>query len=142
MVLQSSLTIVAPKGQPKPLKEGADALLVTWNGPDDPEVSQDHISLAGVELLIIFLRTQRTGRMGKKIWVMMSQVSLLTFSVHIGSAIYPPIPQGLKTSYLVAATLGFTLFVAGGLGILCIDVLNRYLLNFFWSGPMLWSPLS
>jgi hypothetical protein len=39
MVLQSSLTIVAPEEQPKSLKEeGVDSLLVTWNGPDDPEV--------------------------------------------------------------------------------------------------------
>jgi hypothetical protein len=43
MALQSSLTtmIVVPKEQPKfPKEEGTDSLLVKWNGPDDPEVSQ------------------------------------------------------------------------------------------------------
>ena len=46
MALQSSLTIVAPKEQAKsPNEEETDSLLVTWNGPDDPEVSQDHLSL-------------------------------------------------------------------------------------------------
>lgn len=34
--LQSSLTIVALEEPPK--EEGKDNLLVTWNGPDDPEV--------------------------------------------------------------------------------------------------------
>jgi hypothetical protein len=40
--LQSSLTIVALTESPKPAKEeGSDSLLVTWYGPDDPEVRQD-----------------------------------------------------------------------------------------------------
>jgi hypothetical protein len=39
MAPQSSLTVVVPE-EPKSLKEeGTNSLLVTWNGPDDPEVS-------------------------------------------------------------------------------------------------------
>jgi hypothetical protein len=46
VALHSSLTIVATKEQPKlPKEEETDSLLVTWNGPDDPEVSQDYLSL-------------------------------------------------------------------------------------------------
>jgi DHA1 family multidrug resistance protein-like MFS transporter len=106
---QSSLTIVTPMEQPKsPKEEGTDSLLVTWNGPDDPEnpMNWSH---------------------WKKIWVM-CQVSLLTFSVYIGSAIYTAGIEGVMQEYhvsLVAATLGLTLFVAG-----------------YGLGPMLWSPLS
>jgi DHA1 family multidrug resistance protein-like MFS transporter len=75
-------------------------MLVTWNGPDDPENPINWSS-------------------GKKIWVMF-QVCLLTFSVYIGSAIYTAGIEDVIREFhvsLVAATLGLTLFVAGyGLG--------------------------
>ena len=124
--LQSSLTIITPKEQPKlPKEEGTDALLVTWNGPDDPEVSQGHVSLASRSIIDYLSKNPRNWSHGKKIWVMF-QVCLLTFSVYIGSAIYTAGIEEIMQEYhvsLVSATLGLTLFVAGyGLGALCIDV--------------------
>ncbi|KAH9064531.1 benomyl/methotrexate resistance protein [Lactarius vividus] len=99
VALQSSLTIVGAKEQPKSSK-GGDSLLVTWNGPDDPE-------------------NPMNWPRAKKIWVMF-QVCLLTFSVYIGSAIYTAGIVDVMQEFhvgLVAATLGLTLFVAGyGLG--------------------------
>jgi DHA1 family multidrug resistance protein-like MFS transporter len=123
---QSSLTIVTPMEQPKsPKEEGTDSLLVTWNGPDDPEVGQDHLSLGWNSVIDSFSKNPMNWSHWKKIWVM-CQVSLLTFSVYIGSAIYTAGIEGVMQEYhvsLVAATLGLTLFVAGyGLGALCIDV--------------------
>jgi hypothetical protein len=126
VALKSSVTILAPAEQQKSLKEeGADSLLVTWSGPDDPEVSQDHLSLGWCSVIDYFSKNPVNWSHGKKIWVM-SHVSLLTFSVYIGSAIYTAGIEDIMQEYrvgLVAATLGLTLFVAGyGLGALYIDV--------------------
>ena len=124
--LQSTLTIVG-KEQPKSSKGGTDSLLVTWSGPNDPEVCQDHFRLFRTASLILFFHLQNpmNWSQGKKIWVMF-QVCLLTFSVYIGSAIYTAGIREVIQEYhvsSVAATLGLTLFVAGyGLGALCIDL--------------------
>lgn len=124
--LQSSLTIVAVKEKPKyPKEEGVDSTLVTWNGPDDPEVCQDHLSHVSHSIIDSLSKNPVNWSSGKKLWVMF-QVCLLTFSVYIGSAIYTAgiedVIQDFHVSS-VAATLGLTLFVAGyGLGALYINV--------------------
>ncbi|KAI0299341.1 MFS transporter [Multifurca ochricompacta] len=95
------MTVVEMEGLPKTSKEeGTDTLLVTWNGPDDPENPMNWSSI-------------------KKTWVMF-QVCFLTFAVYIGSAIYTAGIRDITQQYhvsSVAATLGLTLFVAGyGIG--------------------------
>jgi len=125
VALQSALTIVA-KEQPKSSKEeGVDSLLVTWSGPDDPEVCRDHLFLASRSVIDSLSKNPMNWSQGRKTWVMF-QVCLLTFSVYIGSAIYTAGIVGVIQEFhvsSVAATLGLTLFVAGyGLGALCINV--------------------
>ncbi len=124
VALQSSLTIVAMGEQPKSKsakEDGSDPMLVTWYGPDDPEVCRDHLSLALRSIIIDSLyKNPMNWSQSKKIWVMF-QVCLLTFSVYIGSAIYTAGETDVMKQFhvsSVAATLGLTLFVAGyGLGV-------------------------
>ncbi|KZV66974.1 MFS general substrate transporter [Peniophora sp. CONT] len=80
--------------------EKADATLVGWYGPDDPENPQSWSS-------------------GKKGWVLF-QTCFSTFAIYIGSSIYTAGLSDVQETFHVsevAATLGLSLFVAGfGLG--------------------------
>lgn len=81
--------------------------LVTWDGDDDPENPQN-------------------WSLGKKLFVG-GQISILTASVYMGSAIYTPGEQTVMSDFGVSQTasiLGLTLFIVG-----------------YALGPMLWSPL-
>jgi hypothetical protein len=49
-----------------PKEEGTDSLLVTWNGPDDPEVSQDHLSLGLCSVIDSFSKNPMNWSHGKK----------------------------------------------------------------------------
>lgn len=60
--LQSTLTIVG-KEQPKSSKGGTDSLLVTWSGPDDPEVCQDHFRLFRTASLILFFQLAESNEL-------------------------------------------------------------------------------
>jgi DHA1 family multidrug resistance protein-like MFS transporter len=81
-------------------EKGKDINLVSWYGPDDPEMPMNWSS-------------------GKKAFVT-GEICLLTTSVYIGSSIYSAGTQSVMATFgvsQVAATLGLCLFVAGyGLG--------------------------
>ncbi len=67
----------------KPVKEeGTDSKLVTWHGPDDPEVCS---VLSFVPQIDVFAKNPMNWSRVKKIWVMF-QLCFLTFSVYFGSA--------------------------------------------------------
>ncbi|KAI0044857.1 MFS general substrate transporter [Auriscalpium vulgare] len=80
----------------------------------------------------------------KKIWVM-SQLSLWTFTMYIGSSIYTAGIASVSEDFhvsTVAATLGLTLFVLGyGFG-MCILYPRRSLSLTTRTGPMIWAPMS
>jgi DHA1 family multidrug resistance protein-like MFS transporter len=81
-------------------ENGKDINLVSWYGPDDPEMPMNWSS-------------------GKKAFVT-AEICLLTTSVYIGSSIYSAGTQSVMAIFgvsQVAATLGLCLFVAGyGIG--------------------------
>lgn len=115
--LQSSVTIVAVAEPPKPTKEVSDPFLITWDGPDDPEVCRTYQSFTP---LVDFLAKNPMNWSQFKKTLVMFQVCLLTFAVYIGGAVYtagiPDVSEQFHVSN-VAATLGLSLFVAGyGIG--------------------------
>ncbi|KAK4704006.1 MFS transporter, DHA1 family, multidrug resistance protein, partial [Phenoliferia sp. Uapishka_3] len=102
IVLQES-PVDVEKGVEKPVaefEEPANPFLVTWDGPNDPD-------------------NPRNWSQNKRIFVA-SLISLLTFSVYIGSAIYTSAIPGLQVHFNTSqtmGTLGLTLFVlAYGIG--------------------------
>jgi MFS transporter, DHA1 family, multidrug resistance protein len=101
----------------KPVKEGTDSMLVTWHGPNDPEVCS---VLSFVPHQIdVFAKNPMNWSRVKKTWVMF-QLCFLTFSVYFGSAVYTAAVPGVAEHFhvsRVAATLGLTLFLLGcGIG--------------------------
>jgi hypothetical protein len=103
---------------PKPVKEeGSDSLLVTWRGPDDPEVCS--VLLFVPHQIDDFAKNPMNWSRVKKIWVMF-QLCFLTFSVYFGSAVYTAAVPGVSEHFHVshvASTLGLTLFLLGcGIG--------------------------
>jgi DHA1 family multidrug resistance protein-like MFS transporter len=102
----------------KPVKEeGSDSMLVTWHGPNDPEVCS---VLSFVPHQIdVFAKNPMNWSQLKKTWVMF-QLCFLTFSVYFGSAVYTAAVPGVSEHFhvsRVAATLGLTLFLLGcGIG--------------------------
>jgi DHA1 family multidrug resistance protein-like MFS transporter len=89
-------------------EKGRDAHIVDWWGPDDPENPQNWSTV-------------------KKFFVTF-EITFLTFSVYIGSAIYSSGIEDVTRVFgvsQVAATLGLTLFVLG-----------------YALGPVIWAPMS
>ncbi|KAJ6610997.1 major facilitator superfamily domain-containing protein [Mycena sp. CBHHK59/15] len=86
-----------------------DPYLVTWNGNSDPE-------------------NPRNWSFGKRAFVAFN-ISFLTFSIYIGSAIYTSSIPGLMSEFhvsLVTATLGLTLYVlAYGIGPMFLSPLQE-----------------
>ena len=102
----------------KPVKEeGSDSMLVTWHGPDDPEVCSVLSFIA--HQIDFFAKNPMNWSRAKKVWVMF-QLCILTFSVYFGSAVYTAAVPGVAEHFhvsRVAATLGLTLFLLGcGIG--------------------------
>lgn len=90
-----------------------DPYLVDWeeNDPDDPQ----YVPFLSLRAALSYLAYDRNWSFRKRAFVAF-EISLLTFSVYIGSAIYtssiPGIMQEFNVS-LVMATLGLTLYVLG-----------------------------
>ena len=104
----------------KPVKEaGTDSMLVTWHGPDDPEVCSVLSFVLHQIDASVFAKNPMNWSRVKKAWVMF-QLCFLTFSVYFGSAVYtaavPGVAEHFHVSH-VASTLGLTLFLLGcGIG--------------------------
>jgi MFS transporter, DHA1 family, multidrug resistance protein len=102
----------------KPVKEeGTDSLLVTWNGPNDPEVCS--VLSFDPHQIDVFAKNPMNWSRVKKVWVVF-QLCFLTFSVYFGAAVYTAAVPGVAEHFhvsRVASTLGLTLFLLGcGIG--------------------------
>ena len=112
------------KGDTKTEVATYDPYLVGWDGDDDPENPRYVSAHANPISLNPFLKPlvtfffvlfRRNWSLGKRSFVTFS-ISLLTFSVYIGSAIYTPAIPGLMNAFgvsLTKGTLGLTLYVLG-----------------------------
>lgn len=118
----------APFGEsPVPVDEiPENAYLVDWDGPNDPDnprcVHYIHCGNSGADT---HTEIHRNWSFFKKCWVVLD-ISLLTFSVYIGSAIYTSAIPSLMHDFGVAqvvGTLGLSLYVfAYGIGPLVRDL--------------------
>lgn len=107
-VNDSQLAVNKRTGKKVDPEKGRDADIVEWWGPDDPENPQNWSTF-------------------KKFFVTF-EITFLTFSVYIGSAIYSSGEKDVVKVFgvsEVAATLGLTLFVLG-----------------YALGPVIWAPMS
>ncbi|THY74964.1 putative caffeine resistance protein 5 [Aureobasidium pullulans] len=88
-------------------EKGKDVNLVDWWGPNDPECPTNWSQ--GKKFFVTFL------------------ICLLTTSIYIGSSIYSAGEQQITMVFgvsTVVATIGLTLFVAGGISAICGPVLG------------------
>ena len=110
------------KGDTKTEVATYDPYLVGWDGDDDPE-NPRYVNARQLHLFKSFPKATcnfflffcRNWSLGKRSFVTFS-ISLLTFSVYIGSAIYTPAIPGLMKAFgvsLTKGTLGLTLYVLG-----------------------------